>query len=474
MNPSKNDGAWIREELERADFSDARLNDRFQYLSQELAENPSLPINQASTDWAAAKAAYRFFGNEKVKPEKILAPHIQSSLLRIQKHKRIFALQDSTALDFSKHLQTLELGHIGQSNSHEYQGLWMHSTLAITENGLPLGLLDNQIWARDTHEINKGHHMTKIPREKRESFKWFKGLRSVEGIDKNTEVVMVCDREADIYELFEQAQDLGVSMVVRMQHDRITYDDELDYLKVTDHLGLKKYYAKTVHLEVPGSGRRKARTAELSVRYAKINLAAHPRGIRTARVTERRDIELNVVELHELNPPKKQEKLKWYLLTSLDITNFGDCLEVMRIYKLRWQIEQFFKCLKTGCKVEFCRLNTGTKLMNYVSLMSVVAWRILWMTHIKRSDPDLSCELFLTKNEWKALWCQRYKRQIKSGKLKPHPPDKPPSVGEAVKWIAMQGGFLGRKGDGEPGLISIWRGWLRLEVAAEIYGLVTK
>ena len=472
MKSSTEDGSWIQEELSQANFSDVRLNNRFSILSEQLASQPSLPINQASLDWAASKAAYRFFENEKVTPEAIIAPHIKSTESRLQKGQKIIVVQDTTTLDFSKHWATLNLGPIAESRSGaELHGLFMHTTMAMSEKGLPLGLLDNNIWARKPQKV-KGHSHTKIPLEEKESFKWFKGLRASGFLAKKQEVVMVCDREADIYELFEEAGDLNIDLVVRMNHDRITYTEDHEYLKITDELGLKKYLSTKVVVEVPGSGRRKPRQAELSIRFSPITLSSQPRGIKTSRVKSRYDIELQVVELHELKPPKGEKALVWYLLTSLDVRNRSEALEVMRIYKLRWQIEQYFKCLKTGCKIEDCRLNTANKLMNYISLMAVVAWRLLWMTHLRRVNPNLSCEVALTKNEWKALWLQKHKRQIKSGKLKAKPPKKPPNLGDAIKWIAMQGGFLGRKGDGDPGLITIWRGWIRLEGAAEMYALL--
>jgi len=119
-----------------------------------------------------------------------------------------------------------------------------------------------------------------------------------------------------------------------------------------------------------------------------------------------------------------------------------------------------------------CRLNDGEKLSSFISLMSIVAWRILWMKFLNRCAPEESCENFLTKEEWKTLWLKKHKRLIKSGKLPPRPPDEVPSTYNAVRWIAMLGGFLGRKNDGEPGLITIWRGWKDLNSAVDLYEIL--
>ena len=272
MKSSTDDGSWITEELSQANFSDVRLNKRFSVLAEQLASQPSLPINQASLDWAASKGAYRFFDNEKVTPEAILKPHLSSTEARLRGHKRIIAVQDTSSLNFSKHWATADLGPIATAKGVEHQGLIMHTTMAMSERGLPLGLLDNQIWARKAQKV-KGHELTKIPLEKRESFKWFKGLRASGLFSEEQEVVMVCDREADIYELFEEAQDLSVGLVVRMQHDRITYGEDHEYLSLTDHLGLEKYLSTKVKVEVPGSGRRRPRVADLSIRFSEVTLA---------------------------------------------------------------------------------------------------------------------------------------------------------------------------------------------------------
>ena len=173
--------------------------------------------------------------------------------------------------------------------------------------------------------------------------------------------------------------------------------------------------------------------------------------------------------MHEANPPKGVDKISWTLITSLPVNTFKEALEIVRIYKLRWNIELYFKCLKTGCGIESTRLANAEKLIRFITLQSIIAWRILWMTFLNRTDHELTCESFLTEDEWKTLWLKKHRRQIKSGEMKANPPEKPPSTYEAIRWIAMQGGFLGRKNDGEPGQITIWRGWLELMAAVEIY-----
>ena len=469
----KDDGSWIQAELLSADFNELRLNKRFQVIARELSQQPSLPINQASSDWAAAKAAYRFFQNPKVDHEKIISPHILNTALRIKGHSRVVIVQDSSSIDFSRHQKTKGLGMMHTfDDGGELTGLMLHATLALTEKGLPLGLLSEKIWARQKQMI-KGHDHTKIPMSEKESFRWIEGLRAANKLlPAETEMIMVCDREADIYELFEEALDLGSGLVVRLQHDRVLDEEDFEGLRIFDRLGMEDICG-SVQVEIPSSGKRASRTADLAVRFVRVTLASRPRGLTTARVAHRSDIDLWVVDLRESSPPKGEEALCWTLITTLEVRDKKTALEVMHYYKMRWTIELYFKTLKTGCSIESCRLNEARKLMSYIALQSVFAWRLLWMTFLNRNTPDMSCETVLTESEWKTLWLKRNRRKIKSGELRPLPPKKPPSVYEAMRWVAGLGGFLGRKNDGEPGMISIWRGWLQLLSAVEVYDLLT-
>ncbi len=237
----KDDGSWLEEELLSANFNEIRLNKRFHLLARELSQQPSLPINQASSDWAATKGAYRFFQNSKVDYQKIISPHILNTSLRTQGQSRVIVVQDSSLLDFSKHHKTMGLGMIHSfGNGDGLRGLKMHAGLALTEKGVPLGLLFERIWARQKQTL-KGHAHKKLSIEKKESFQWIEGLRaSSELIDSSAEIIMVCDREADFYELFEEAIDLGVGLIVRLQYDRVLNDEDFDDIKIYDRLGLEK------------------------------------------------------------------------------------------------------------------------------------------------------------------------------------------------------------------------------------------
>lgn len=178
-----------------------------------------------------------------------------------------------------------------------------------------------------------------------------------------------------------------------------------------------------------------------------------PRNNIKHRKEELPNLSVYAVYVVEKNPPEKTIPLEWILLTNLTISNYEEAIEKVRWYCLRWRIEIFHKILKSGLKVENCRLQTAARLIRYLTIMSIIAWRIFFITLIARVNPDLPCVILLKEEEWKILYIKKYKTK---------PTTKVPSIQEAILWIAQLGGYLGRKKDLEPGPIVIWRGWKRL------------
>ena len=146
------------------------------------------------------------------------------------------------------------------------------------------------------------------------------------------------------------------------------------------------------------------------------------------------------------------------------VSDFTDAVERINWYRLRWHIEVYFKVLKSGMKIEAARLQTKERLLRYIALLSVVAWRLYWLTHINRHTPDTDCTSVLTETEWRALYCITHKTLTL--------PEKTPTVSEVVIWIAKLGGFLARKSDGNPGVTVIWRGWKRLTDIVDTFSLI--
>ena len=192
-------------------------------------------------------------------------------------------------------------------------------------------------------------------------------------------------------------------------------------------------------VQVPASHGKKTRKAILDIRFCKIELST-PGTYKTKSNKNRTNTELYVVDASEMGG-----EISWRLLSTLPVQSLKDAKMILKYYSMRWNVELFFKTLKTGCTVEKCCLGHGGKLIKYISLMSIVAWRLFWMTFVSRHDPNISCEVALTEHEWKTAWYLINRNKIREGKISKKPPDRPPSLREAIHWIAGLCGFLGRK-----------------------------
>ena len=455
---NQGDGSWAEDELGEVDLADKRLQMRCQKLADELGQQPGAPINQACEDWSNTKAAYRFFDNPKVSPAKILEAHRQRTLERIKLHELVLAVQDTTYLNYTDHPQTEGLGEIGNKQQKQ-RGIGLHSTLAVTPHGQPLGFLTQHFWMRPiggaahTSTANLG-----LPIEDKESYRWVQAFQKViELTPKGVQVVTVCDREGDIYEMFVLAQEQEAGLLVRAKENRrLEKETQLLWSKVQTQAS-----AGELTVDLPSNGNRPARQATVSVRFCAIRLRPPQR----PSAKNLPSVSLTAVWVQEEHPPSQvQEPIEWLLLTNTSLENFAQALQVIQWYGCRWQIEVFHRILKSGCRVEECRLQTATRLQNYLALMCVVAWRLLWLTYIGRTQPLSPCTTILTTTEWQALYAHIHHTATL--------PQAPPTTQQVIRWIAQLGGFLGRKADAEPGTLVLWRGWQRLQDIASAWTLV--
>lgn len=450
---------WCRDEFAAAELEDARLNARCGELAVQLAKQPNGPINRSCEDWADTKAAYRFFDNDKVTPERIQSSHYERTVERMSQHKRVLAVQDTSFLNYTPHPKTQGLGEIGKKSQNQ-RGFGIHSTLAVTVKGLPQGLLTQDFFTRPIGEpSHTPAECRKLPIEEKESYRWLQAFEQTIALaPPDVEVITVCDAEADIYEMLTLAQEKSASLLVRASSNRVLVEDEFRKLwPKLEHQSRAGSYS----IHVVGNNKRKARTATVSVRFGQVTFRPpwRPNGLKLPAVT------YQAILVKEENPPADvDEPIEWLLLTNVPVPTFAAASEIIGWYCCRWQIELFHKVLKSGCRVEKCRMRTAERLFNFVALMSVIAWRLHWMTYINRCRPDLPCTVALTTIEWEAL----YMRIHKTHEL----PDGVPTIYQAIRWIAKLGGFLGRKSDGEPGLTTIWRGWQRLRDIADTWYLV--
>ncbi|WP_353281030.1 IS4-like element ISWosp2 family transposase [Wolbachia endosymbiont (group B) of Tholera decimalis] len=451
---------WAENEFGDAVLGDKRLTDRLVNIADSFTSLPESSINQACGSWSEAKAAYRFFQNENVKEGDILASHVAKTVERTKAHKKIFVIQDTSYISYTDHEKTSGLGVITRKHS---QGIIMHTALAVSIEGLVLGILDQKIYSRPEESENiKKKNNDSIRIEDKESIKWLETLSNTNNIidSTQTETITICDREADIYEFFELAYNLNSAVLVRASKDRAVnrksrYPEKGEQ-KLWEFIK-SSHCAGTVKVEVPAKDNKPKRTAHLEVRFGKFIMHPSKNSIRH-KTEELLKLPHYAVYVVEKDFPSETNPLEWMLLTNLPVNTFDEAVEKVRWYCLRWKIEILHKILKSGLKVEECRLGTAERLMRYLTVMSIIAWRIFFITTIARTDPTLPCTTLLAEEEWKVLYVKIHRKPCSNAT---------PTIKEAVSWVAQLGGHLARKNDLEPGPITIWKGWRRLFDLAE-------
>ncbi len=445
---------WVSEELVSVELGDKRLDKRMGRVLHRLGSKPSESIPAACRGFAETIGAYRFFNNKQVTEEKVLAPHVDATLKRMAEHKVVLCIQDTTEVDFTGR----KLKGAGALSYEERIGFLNHATVAVTPERLCLGVLDTYIWSREGEEKSKNHKRKQKAIEDKESHRWLKGYTRVcelgAELDETT-LVSISDREGDIYECFVEARrtDAGkrADWVIRSCQDR-SLTDKKDgdqgacYQKLWDELP-KSTSIGQVKFKLAKSKSHKSRTIVQSVHAGTFQL--RPPYRRDRKLPE---VEINAVLVQEINPPVGEDPVTWLLLTSLPAETFEQASVIVDYYLCRWQIEMFFKVLKSGCKIEDRQFETADRIKPCIALLMIVAWRVMYVTMLGRECPDLPCTVLFEDDEWKSVYTI-----VKNGPL----PDAPPDLGSFVIMVAGLGGYLDRKNDTPPGTKSIWIGLQR-------------
>lgn len=451
-----NERDWVLAEFGSAQLGDARRTARLVALARALAERPEASLPQALENRAALKAAYRFFDNFDIPHQQILASHVLSSLERLRGQAVILAVQDTTYLDYSGHPATQGLGPMSGQGGW---GLLCHGTLAFTPQRLPLGVLALRTWARDPQQPKRRESRRQRSLQDKESYKWIDSLQRVAALQEQLPgslLVSVADREGDIYEYLAAARALGVDILVRAAYDR-NVEESRGQVRAT--LAAAPIVARK-HLVLPRRGRQAARVAKLTLRACPLTVQAPVNGPAKGLAP----ISLWGLWAYEPRPPAKSEPLDWLLLTTVAVDSSQQALQRLDWYATRWGIEIWHKILKSGCHIEARQLESFERLQRLLTLYAVIAWRILYATMLSRLVPQMSCTAILNEDEWQALYCRIHRTPV--------PCATAPPLRQAVHWIAQLGGFLGRTGDGEPGVKTLWQGFQYLIPMTEMYEIM--
>ena len=460
----------IAAEFANADLHDVRRTRRLGEVARAMGEAPGLSIPAACGGWAETVAAYRLFNCEAVKPAAIIAPHHEATAVRCAGHPCVVVAQDTTEFDYTHMKGTTGFGPL---NGLDRRGCFLHSLHVVTEEGLPLGLLDTEILMRDDETFGTAASRKKLPIGEKESVRWLDGYLTTLALARRLpqcEVFSVSDREGDIHEVFEAWRDAGggprAEWIIRANQDRalagvaageprklfaaLAAAPELGTIEFTvkAHVGTKKVKGN----RVPTS--RSARTVKQTVRALEITPRPPARaGGKPAPVS------FWAVLAEEIDPPAGEEPISWLLLTSKPVTTLEEAQRVIRLYLRRWDIEVFHRVVKTGCRVERIQLTTAAAVLNALMVHLVVAWRILHLTHLGRRCPDLPCGCVFDEAEWRAA-CVAVKRPPAAGE---------PTLSEFIGIVGKLGGHLGRKCDGPPGPQSMWQGLARVRDFAIVW-----
>lgn len=426
------------ETLSSVDLGDKRLNKRCRRLIDQFVKKPATSIPQACLSWRNTKAAYRFFANDTIDPDKILASHFIETQERINKTNGIILVaQDTTDIDYTTHKKTKGLGYL--QGEHLF-GIKVHSGLAISEDGIPLGFLSQKRWIRDLSTFGKRRMKGKEKRsmEEKESNRWLEAVRDIEEhIPKGKRAVVIGDREADLYELFALKRKTNIDLLVRAKYNRYLWGTQK---RLFDKISSQTPVGKLT-ISLQKTPKRHASKATLTVRFANVTLTSkYGKGA----------IRLFAVEAKEEKPPQGAQAVHWILLTSVPVTTFEGAVKVINWYTKRWLIERLHYVLKSGCKIEELQLQEKERLGRALVIYSIVAWKLLWITYEARIYPDANYDLIMTKEEWDVLLSASESKK-----------DAPQTIHEAVRMMAKLGGFLGRRGDKEPGVKTLWIGMRR-------------
>jgi hypothetical protein len=436
----------IAAELEGIDLGDKRLNKRSVTVLEALAANPEASINASIESWGDTLASYRLFDNPEVCPEEILRPHRNATERRMREHSVVLIVQDTTELDFTSH-PPKDAGCLDA----EYRfGLYDHTCLAVTPEKLCLGVVGSGQFDRSPETLGKGRARKSLPIEEKESFRWLTGYRLACELQRThceTRIVSVADCEADIYEIFVEVgrQSNPADFIIRARENRSTPERDPEREGRVFHKVLDKLEDAPVRvrrtIDLPQTPKRKARQADLEIRA--ITIEIKPPDTRSDLGT----VSQQFVLVTEVNGPGDGTDVSWLLMTSLPIESSEDILRVVDYYVARWVIEIYFKVLKTGCRVEEIQLETLHRVKNCLAFYKIIAWRILYLTYLNRTTPEVPCTAVFDDCEWKPVWKVTKKTPL---------PKKPPTLGEFIPLLTSLGGYNNRPGERPAGPQVFW------------------
>jgi len=426
---------WVHKQWQGAPLGDKRLEKRAIKIGEACLNTPDGTLPEKFGGWSNTKGAYRFFDSDDVTHESLQAVHNKNviELATISKNMVLF-IQDGSELIFNKHPCTSGLGPTADAFG---QGIMFHTALAVEwykdSSPVTIGVAKQTPWIRPEYSEGKKNGDQK----EKESNVWLDTLKAIGRPPMDSKWVSVGDRGNDIYEYILGAADEGWEYVLRAKHDRTIF---ANCEKVRLHTWIRNLEPQGEYeLDLRSRGEKISRSAKLKIAWGQAEMLP-PQGKSGRSIT--------VTYVRAFDP--EDLELEWILVTSLKVNSVEDALLVVQIYEHRWIIEEYHKCLKTGCRIEDAQLKTGKRLLALFGILGVIATQLIQLRDLSRQQPDRPAEEFVVKE---VIDIVKSKFKL-TGVI---------SVSELWRRIAMMGGFLGRKSDGAPGWQTIWKGWLRIQ-----------
>ena len=438
----KQEESWGQQEFLGSAVEDKREAKSISAMADRLLANPELSFSAAVGE-ALRKAAWRIFTKQEVD---LSCGHYKQTSLRSMDHQVVFVSHDTTDISYTGHYESEGLGDLGGGSGGINLGLCLHSAMVISEQGLPLGLVGQKIWA-PTASGRKQHHR-KYPIEEKESYRWIEALQWVgQYLSKLKQVVMISDRESDFYEYMTAPRAQNIELLLRAHHlqRNVFYNQQMMRLKdiaFTD--------STTIELFLPKAKNRKERMATLEISWGKIICPP-------ATDKKGNDLALWVVKAKEISPLTAEQALEWVLLSTMVVEDQKDALLMLDYYRKRWVIERWHLVLKQGMQIERLQFDCFTRLSNAIQLHAIVAWQLFCLKYLAAQNPDVAASEVLDPLHVEVLQQQKGLKQL--------------SLKQALVAIAALAGFTPSKNQPLPGEKTLWRGWFIFDKLCQGYKL---
>jgi hypothetical protein len=400
---------WCAYELQGLDLGDQRRHARAVKILQARWNQPQASFHGTFSSWSPAKAAYGLIEHpsQEINFSSLLESHVQATQARMAAEPLVLLPQDTTGLNYTGLQRTSGLGPLGEEKG---RGLWLHSLLAFRPDGVPLGVLDAQCWARPQADSSgRGRNAKSI--DEKESFRWIEAFQKGAAAARRmpqTQLVVITDREGDLYELHEAAQigPANLHALIRAQHDR-----KLECHKRLWAFMESQPVGQTRQLKLPRRRGQAARTAVVHVRWASVTIAAPAVGCKQSWPP----LTLWAIWVHEPDPPAGAEPIDWMLLTDLPVSTAEQAWEKVQWYCRRWGIEEWHRALKNGCGVEQREFKTAENLQRVLAFDLIVAWRVLACVKLGRALPQLPASVLYSPEELEVLQAAVKKTSAQEG-----------------------------------------------------------